>query len=162
MSRMESVTQTNKSDQKHAKLIWTFGIEHRDPGENVPLWRAKWKSELFSQLLTMPKTSLCLHVLRNVTVDPDPIIKSNRNTVLTLQSLPVRVGSCCCCCCPNEYISGFNFSRESAQIPSLRILRSVLPCRLHMGSRALLRQLSLDIRKKHSIGMWTWKRKQTN
>lgn len=81
MSRMESVTQTNKSDQKHAKLIWTFGIEHRDPGENVPLWRAKWKSELFSQLLTMPKTSLCLHVLRNVTVDPDPIILFERSLI---------------------------------------------------------------------------------
>lgn len=32
MSRMECVTQTNKSDQKHAKLIWLFRIEHRDPG----------------------------------------------------------------------------------------------------------------------------------
>lgn len=32
ISRMECVTKTNKSDQKHAKLIWSFCIEHWDPG----------------------------------------------------------------------------------------------------------------------------------
>lgn len=65
--------------------------------------------------------------------------KSNRNysNVLTLQSLLLGFRSCCCCCCcPNEYIFVFIYSRESAQIPSLRFLWSVLPCWLHMKSIA--------------------------
>lgn len=111
------------------------------------LWRAMCKVKLFSQLhrharvqsdvCTFKHSSLMFYIQFKE--------KSNRNysNVLTLQSLLLGFRSCSCCCCPNEYVLVFSYSRESAQIPSLRFLWSVLPCWLHMRSIAFLRQLSV-------------------
>lgn len=111
-----------------------------------------WKIKLFSQLHSHAREQcdVCkyLKVFQfNISIQFKEKSNQSYSRALTLQSLLLGAGCCCCCCCcrPNEYIFGFNCSGESAQIPSLRFLRSLHPCWLHMGSSALLHQLSLHI-----------------
>ncbi len=117
--------------------------ETRIPAQNVKLYKEQCERWICFHSCTEPSvmsTNTLKYSSVTFTSSEESLIKSTR------MYWPYRhcfVESCCCCCCPNEFVFGFNCSREWAQISSLGLLRSAPPCWPHMET--LIRQLGLHI-----------------